>query len=189
MDGRHRPHAHTLSVVSHDADRPLVARYLRARDEEAFRELYRAVSPAVYGFLVRLTARPDEAQELLQETWVRAAEALPAFRGESTVATWLRGIALHCWHEACRGRRGEPLSDSVDELDPVLPPQEVAVDLAAAVAALPEGYRAAVVLHDIEGFTHEEIAARLGIDAGTSRSQLSRARALLRRMLSEETKP
>jgi len=173
-----------LSETFPDPDRRLVARYLRARDEEAFRELYRAASPAVYGFLVRLTARSDEAQELLQETWVRAAQALPAFRWESTLATWLRGIALRSWQEARRGRHEQPLPDADDALASVLPPREAAIDLSSAVAALPEGYRAAVVLHDIEGFTHEEIAARLGIDAGTSRSQLSRARSLLRTMLS-----
>jgi RNA polymerase sigma-70 factor (ECF subfamily) len=173
-----------------DSDQQLVARYLHARDEDAFRELYRAASPAIYGFLMRLTGKPEEAQELLQETWVRAARTLAAFRWESTLATWLRGIALHCWHETRRPDREQTLSDSGGALESVPPPHTFGVDLSRAVAALPEGYRAAIVLHDIEGFTHDEIADRLGIDAGTSRSQLSRARERLRRALScRGTKP
>lgn len=165
-------------------DQALVARYLHARDENAFRDLYRASSPAIYGFLMRLTGKPEEAQELLQETWVRAATRLAAFRWESSLTTWLRGIALHCWHESRRSDREPSLADSEGAVESAPPPSVTTVDLAIAVAALPVGYRAAIVLHDIEGFTHEEIADRLGIDAGTSRSQLSRARERLRRALS-----
>lgn len=167
-----------------DPVRLLVARYLHGRDEAAFRELYRATSPAVYGFLMRLTGAPDAAQELMQETWVRATSRLAEFRFESSLATWLRGIALRCWHEARRPGLNQVPLESDDAFESVQPSHASAVDLASAVAALPDGYRAVIVLHDVEGYTHEEIAEQLGIDAGTSRSQLSRARERLRRALS-----
>jgi RNA polymerase sigma-70 factor (ECF subfamily) len=166
-------------------ERVLVARYLHAREEDAFRELYRASTPAVYGFLVRLTGKPDVAQELLQETWLRAATKLAGFRFDSTLATWLRGIALRCWHETRRAAREAPLPEQdEDDASSSPPPSASAVDLASAVAALPDLYRTTIVLHDVAGYTHDEIAAQLGIDAGTSRSRLSRARERLRRTLS-----
>jgi RNA polymerase sigma-70 factor (ECF subfamily) len=171
------------AVSPDDAERALVRRYLETRDEASFRELYRSTSAAVYGFLMRLSGEPEEAQDLLQETWLRAASRLASFRFASSLSTWLRGIALRCWQERRRagwnGALGEEDSPTVPAMDPA------AVDVWLALDSLPPGYRAAIVLHDLEGHTHEEIAGLLGIDAGTSRSQLSRARERLRRALSE----
>jgi RNA polymerase sigma-70 factor, ECF subfamily len=171
------------TVSPEDDERTLVRRYLDTRDEASFRKLYRSTSAAVYGFLMRLTGESEEAQDLLQETWLRAAPRLATFRFASSLSTWLRGIALRCWQERRRagwnGALGDADSPTVPATDPA------AVDVWFALDSLPPGYRAAIVLHDLEGHTHEEIAGLLGIDAGTSRSQLSRARERLRQALSE----
>lgn len=176
-----------LSASARDGERRLVERFLASRDEEAFRALFRDATPAVLGFLRRLSRDEAEAEELLQETWARGLARLGAFRHDSSLATWLRGIALNCWRESRRGRdRLVPLAEGAGEgPDPgaaSFAEVETAA-LARAVASLPDGYRAVLVLHDVEGYTHDEIAARLDLSPGTSKSQLSRARALLRRRL------
>ncbi len=103
----------------------------------------------------------------------------------SALKTWLAGIALRWWREEQRSA-GSQADHLVEESAPPAPPihREIErVDLERAVAALPSGYRAAIVLHDVEGYTHEEVASLLGVTAGTSKSQLSRARRALRALL------
>jgi RNA polymerase sigma-70 factor (ECF subfamily) len=171
-------------------DRELVAVFLSSADEGSFRRLYAAHTPKLYLSLLRLCGgREAEAEDLLQETWIRAAQSLPSFRWQSALRTWLYGIALNAWREAARARRGPGFS--LDSL-PEEPPDAAAdardgdaiLDLEREVCRLPEGYREVLVLHDIEGHTHEEIAGLLGIAPGTSKSQLSRARGYLRHRLS-----
>lgn len=172
-----------------DDDRELAARFLARGDEAAFRRLYAAHTPRLYLSLLRLCGgREAEAEELLQEAWIRAASALAFFRWESALATWLHGIALNAWREAARARRAQGVA--LDEL-PEEPSdhgaesdgRESAVDLERAVRELPEGYREVLVLHDIEGYSHEEISELLTIAPGTSKSQLARARGRLRNRL------
>ena len=170
-----------------DEDRELVAEFLSSRSEAAFRRLYRRHAGAVYGLLLRLTAGdPARAEDCLQDAWLRAIAALDRFAWRSSLRTWLRGIAVNCWREGWREDRRAPLR-LVEDIEPE--PQEERVSLLdrialdRAMADLPEGYRAVLVLHDLEGFTHEEIAEALGIVPGTSKSQLARARAAVRRSL------
>lgn len=182
-------------------DRSLVAAFLESADESAFRRLYAAHAPRLYLSLLRLSGgREVEAQELLQDTWIRAATRLASFRWQSALSTWLHGIALNAWREASRARRDAPVSLEALPEEAAAPPQPESggarLDLERAVARLPEGYREVLVLHDIEGYTHEEIADHLGIATGTSKSQLSRARDSVRRWLApaaarvqEETLP
>ncbi|MDQ6893588.1 MAG: RNA polymerase sigma factor [Acidobacteriota bacterium] len=110
------------------------------------------------------------------------------FRWEPTLRTWLCGIAVNCWRELRRRSAAPELASAALEDDPPdfgpLPAAE-RVDLERAVRALPDGYREAVVLHDVHGYTHQEISVLLGIDAGTSKSQLSRGRRSLREMLGD----
>jgi RNA polymerase sigma-70 factor (ECF subfamily) len=123
----------------------------------------------------------------VQEAWVRAVSALEKFRGESSVVSWLRGIVTRCaWERSRQRRRLDPLP-SDDALEQ--PPAADHTDLGRALGALPPGCREVLVLHDLEGYTHPEIGRLLDIDAGTSKSQLHRARRLLRARLgsSEET--
>jgi len=168
------------------ADRDLVARFLARRDEDAFRDLYRAHTPRLYSLLRRLAAgRASDADEGLQETWVRAVRGLPAFEWRSSLATWLAGIAIRWWREESRQRAREVDLPDDERLPPSAPVRrEIArVDLDRALASLPRGYREAILLHDVEGYTHEEIAAMTSVEAGTSKSQLSRARSALRARL------
>jgi RNA polymerase sigma-70 factor (ECF subfamily) len=161
-------------------DVDLAARFNRG-DEAAFRALYERHSPAVYAFLRRLVG--PAADDALQETWMRAARGLGGFRGQSALRTWLFGIALNAARETWRGRDPREPAAAGETAAPG-PEAEAAIDLHDAVAALPDGYRAVLLLHDAWGYTHAEVGALLGVDEGTSKSQLAHARAAVRRRLS-----
>ncbi len=128
--------------------------------------------------------RSDAAQDVAQEAWTRAIRGLPAFEGRSSLGTWLRMIVARCALERIRAdeRIGAAPPDDAEVPEP---PNDAAasVDLERAFEALPTGFRTVLVLHDVEGYTHEEIGALLGVAEGTSKSQLSRARKWLRRAL------
>jgi RNA polymerase sigma-70 factor (ECF subfamily) len=171
-------------------DRELAAAFVADADEASFRRLYAAHTPRLYLSLLRLCGgREAEAEDLLQETWIRAAQSLRSFRWQSALRTWLYGIALNAWREAARARRGpsvplEALPEERPDARSDSRDGEAMLDLEREVRRLPEGYREVLVLHDIEGHTHDEIAGLLGIAPGTSKSQLSRARGYLRLRLS-----
>jgi RNA polymerase sigma-70 factor (ECF subfamily) len=162
-----------------DDDREAVRSFLARRDEASFLVLYRRHTPYLYRLALRLLAgRRAEAEDAVQETWLRAAARLDAFRGEAALRTWLAGFAINCCRELLRDPRAA--SDGDDVRAGTVAAAGPDVDLERAIAALPPGYREVLVLHDVEGYTHEEIAARLEITPGTSKSQLSRARRALR---------
>jgi RNA polymerase sigma-70 factor (ECF subfamily) len=169
----------------HPSDRDLADRFLRRADDAAFRTLFRRHTPRMYALALRLLAGRDaEAEDAVQDAWQRAAAALGRFEWRSTLATWLGGFVINCARERLRAR---PLIAIDPEALAVVPapaasPGE-AIDLERAIAALPDGYREVLVLHDIEGYTHDEIAGRLGIAAGTSKSQLFHARRAVRARL------
>lgn len=170
-------------------DEKLVARVCEARDEVAFRALYRRHTPALYGLAIRLmgVADPDVA-DIVQDAWCRASEALGRFRWNSALRTWLAGFVVNCCRERIRDRiriRGDhtlPLDWRTAEY-----PADAKLHLAHAIASLAHGHREVLILHDVEGYTHEEVAAILGIEPGTSKSQLSRARAAMRILLKEKS--
>ena len=165
-------------------ERELVARFLRDRDEVSFRALYRAHTPALLLFAERFTGGSlADAEDAVQEMWIRAVRALPEFRWESSLRTWLTSIAINCCREILRRRRPEEGFVHEAPADEMRVPPPAVTDLESLVRALPPGYRQVLLLHDLEGCTHEEIAARLAISPGTSKSQLSRARRLLRSWL------
>ena len=176
------------------ADAALASRAQRG-EVEAFEELYRAHAGRVFALCLRLTADRVQARELTQDVFVRAWEALPRFRGESSLTTWLHRIAVNAMLMKRRAdRRREArvslVDDSDDEMERVNEgvsmPRDVgtAVDLERAIATLPPGVRRAFVLHDVEGYSHDEIAEMTGLASGTLRAQLHRARQLLMRALS-----
>jgi RNA polymerase sigma-70 factor, ECF subfamily len=166
------------------SDRELADAVVNGGAEWAFRELYQRHAGRVFQLVVRLLggAEPD-AQEIVQEAWLDAAEGLAGFRWQSSFHTWLTAIALNkvrtFWRQADRTATA-PLPE---DLAATTPPIGLRLDLEAAIARLPEGARAVLVLHDIEGFTHDEIGRLLGIAAGTSKSQLFDARRRLRHQL------
>lgn len=172
------------------ADRALVAGFLDSRSEAAFQALYRRYTPVLYGVVLRvLGGDTAETEEVLQDTWICVAEKLAGFRWESSLGTWLTAIALNFARNRYRGRRRRNEQDlaMVTELPGPPPIERVvdAIDMQRAVTSLAEGYREVVILHDVYGYTHDEIAEILGIAPGTSKSQLARARCALRRLLTE----
>jgi RNA polymerase sigma-70 factor (ECF subfamily) len=175
-----------VSAVESLEDRDLVARFLASRDEAAFRALYRRYAGFLYRFLLRLSSGDaSAADEGLQETWVRAARGLSGFQWRSSLKTWLAGVAIRWWREFERSAGREAELPDESELPPASPVRgEIErLDLERALASLAPGYRRAILLHDVEGYTHEEVAELTGVDVGTSKSQLSRARSALRARL------
>ena len=140
----------------------------------------------LYRVILRFVGRADLAEDALQETWIRAVSALGGFRWESSLRTWLTAIAIRCCREALRGRPS-PVASPGEAAGPEVADWWTArIDLDRAVRGLPPGRREVLLLHDVEGFTHGEIAGLLGIEEGSSKSQLSRARRELRRRLGGE---
>ena len=150
----------------------------------AFERLYRTHAARIHA-LCRRMAGPEEADDLAQEVFVRAWRKLPSFRGEAAFGTWLYRIALNALsaHRLAARRNRERLVDGeglVERLPARRRSGDLRMDLDRALEDLPQGARAIFVLHDVEGFKHEEIAEQLAISVGTSKSQLHRARLLLR---------
>lgn len=156
--------------------------FLHGRSEAAFLSLYRRHTPRLYQLALRLSGwREEEARDIVQESWTRAVRGLPEFRWESKLSTWLSGIVVR---RACEARRARGSILPIEGADgPAPAAAELKLDLERAIAALPPGYRRVLLLHDVEGHTHLEIAALLGIEAGTSKSQLFEARRVLRQKL------
>ena len=171
-------------------DRDLAAAVCRSGDEAAFRALYRRHTPALYRLALRLGGGDEAwAEELAQRAWIRAVEGLGTFGWRSALSTWLGGIAVNCARELWREAHGRDTAGGLDEWNDLTVTRgassgtEDRIDLERAIERLPHGCRQVFVLHDVEGYTHEEIGGLLGIEAGTSKSQLSRARRRLRAAL------
>lgn len=166
--------------------------------EESFLSLYRAHTTPIYRLALRLCAgRSADADEVVQETWRRAVAGASTFQGRSQVRGWLKGIAARVGSEiARRDQRASRDASTAHGAHPgasASPHKHRAdhraalqIDLARAVADLAPGYRAVLILHDVEGFRHTEIGQLLGISPGTSKSQLSRARKQIRNALGED---
>ena len=173
-----------------DADGRLV-RSAGAGDAIAFEALYRRHNARVHGVILRLVGgHAGRAEDLTQEAFVRAWQALPGYRFESAFTTWLHRLAVNTALMELRSRRSRPqASDDEDALDHIGTQDSaghgtaLTMDLERAVATLPPRARAVLVLHDVEGWKHEEIAAELGMAVGSSKAQLHRARGLLRKRL------
>ena len=163
-----------------------------AGDTAAFERLYRTHVPRILA-LSRRMAGADAADELTQDVFVRAWQKLGSFRGESSLATWLHRMAVNVIIERFRGlgtQRERFLPDGDEALARMSAPAgtrslDLGMDLEAAVERLPPGARSVFVLHDVEGYKHEEIGTLLGVSVGTSKSQLHRARMTLRGHLSQ----
>jgi RNA polymerase sigma-70 factor (ECF subfamily) len=176
-------------------DEGIVKRAARG-DVRAHEIIYRAFSSPVYSICLRFTRVPAQAEDLLQETFLEVIRKISAFRGEAPLGCWIRRIAVtkslmflrSAWHS-----RGQSLDDDFEEVTEgkaishgVPSHPEQAIDLDAALANLPSVSRAVVWLHDVEGFTHKEIAGLMGKTESFSKSQLSRAYQRLRPFLEEQ---
>jgi RNA polymerase sigma-70 factor, ECF subfamily len=159
-------------------------------DVPAFEELYQQHSTRLFNLAWRMCGTRADAEDLLQEIFLLAYRKLPDFRGDSAVGTWLYRLAMNrCLdHLKSRHTRAGDKTNQLDE-ETMSGPRLVSdsginrLDLERAIARLPEGARAAFLLHDVEGFQHQEIATILGISEGTSKSQVHKARLRLRALL------
>lgn len=176
------------SELDQSSDRELVRTFLRTRGEGEFRALYHRHTPALYRMACRL-GTASNADDLVQETWCRAARLMPGFEWRSALLTWLIGILVRCCRETWRANVEFVVLPVEAEFEEPEIESSSLLDLEHALGTLPPGYREVLVLHDVEGFTHEEIARALGVVPGTSKSQLARARRMLRRQLEEPMKP
>lgn len=177
-------------TTTSDSDVALAA----AGDRRAFERLYRANVNRVYSLCVRMVVDRARAEELTQDVFVRAWDKLHQFRGESSFSTWLHRMAVNLVLNArksdSRLRSKFEEQDEEQGLDalPAASSQMIGagemLDLEAAIAKLPPGARRVFVLHDVEGFKHEEIAQQMGVTTGATKAQLHRARMLLRQTLS-----
>jgi RNA polymerase sigma-70 factor (ECF subfamily) len=157
-------------------------------DERALRAIWSQHAPHIDAVVRRLVSDPDLAADIAQEVWIQIFRALPGYRGESQFGTWAHRIAVNRTLNALRRlRRLERMETDIDETTVAVEPSHdraiLAASIEAAAAQLSPGARTVFLLHDVEGYTHEEIARELGITPGGSKSQLFKARAKLRRLL------
>jgi RNA polymerase sigma-70 factor, ECF subfamily len=187
--GAGNPHpAHRVSTCSGMATDALLVQRAIEGDERALRMLWSQYAPRVDAVVRRLVGDPDHAADVAQEVWIQIFRALPGFRGDSQFGTWAHRIAVNRTLNALRRtKRMHALETGIEESTASTPPNDerpfVLASIEAAAARLAPGARAVFVLHDVEGYTHEEIAETLGITSGGSKSQLFKARAKLRRLL------
>lgn len=172
------------------APNTLVSRVLDG-DPAAERELYETHVDRVYRLSYRMTTDPALAEEYTQDTFVRVFEKLGDFRGEAALSTWITSIAISVVYNGMRKvKRFRAREQDLEMAEPVAAPErradpDLKERLHEAIDALPVGYRTVFLMHDVEGYTHQEIAQSLGVQEGTSKAQLSRARARLRDSLAD----
>jgi RNA polymerase sigma-70 factor (ECF subfamily) len=165
-------------------------------DMAAFETLYQRHHRRVYSLCLRMVANATEAEDLTQEVFVQLFRKIGSFRGESAFTTWLHRLTVNhvLMHFRKRGVRLEKTTEEgeISEIQDIIqsaserPRYVDRIALDKAIAELPPGYRTVFVLHDIEGFEHEEVANLLGVSVGTSKSQLHKARMRLRDLLNKK---
>jgi RNA polymerase sigma-70 factor, ECF subfamily len=174
-------------------DQELIGRVL-AGDPSAERALYDAHVDRIFRLVYRMAGDLDRAQDYTQETFIKAFQKLAEFRGEAALGTWLGSIAISITLNGLRKvRRYREREVNLDDTAPIgrsdrQAEPDLKERLSQAIDDLPDGYRAVFVMHDVEGYTHQEIAESLGVHPGTSKAQLFRARARLREALADFAK-
>lgn len=193
-------------MAARGSDDPVFVEKLKAGDATAFETLVDLYSGDIYALLYRLTANAEEARDLTQDTFLRVIRSIKGFRGQSELKTWLFRIAINESRNRFRGwkrrRRDQTISldatigDSDTRIHETLSdrsesPEEAALAhereyaLEAALLEIPDVYREAIILCDVEGMSYEETAAALGVGIGTVKSRISRGREELRRRLKD----
>jgi len=191
-------HLSAGAATARSAELELVERCRRG-ELGAFEELYRAHSGRLFSLAVRMLGNPADAEDQLQEIFLSAHRKLESFSGESALGTWLYRLAMNqiLDHVRSRGVRTGQMTDGLDDMSVLaetgsrrLADRAIdRIDLERAIAELPEGCRAAFVLHDVEGLEHREVSEVLGIAEGTSKSQVHKARLRLRALLAHRSGP
>jgi RNA polymerase sigma-70 factor (ECF subfamily) len=170
-----------------ETDHQLIRRAIDG-DERALRQLWSQYAPHIDAVVKRLVGDPDLAADIAQEVWMQIFRALRTYRGDAQFSTWAHRIAVNRTLNALRkvrrlGRLEVELEDDTALVEAESERAFLAASIEEATAALPERARLVFLLHDVEGYTHEDIAQELGITVGASKSQLFKARAKLRRLL------
>lgn len=182
-------HAAEVHVQTGPDPGPELVRRAQAGDRAAFDALYHREVERVYALCLRMSGSVERAERLTQDAFVRAWQKLGSYRGDSAFSSWLYRLAVNVTlGDARQDRRRTARVENVADPEALetagaSADADVAMDLERAIASLPKGARAVLVLHDIEGYRHEEIAAMLGTAVGTTKAQLHRARRLLRERL------
>ncbi len=163
---------------------------LRAGDPEAQEALFRAFESPVYNLARRICRTTEDAEDVLQETFLEVFRSIRQYRGDGSLWGWIRTIASSKALMRLRRNKYRDTDELNDEIAPMRREDTaLRMDLEAALERLPETSRAVVWLHDVEGYTHEEIAKMMDRTVSFSKSQLARAHARLRRWLGEEAVP
>ena len=170
-----------------ETDQLLISRAIQG-DERALRLLWSQHAPHIDAVVRRLVGDPEQAADIAQDVWMQIFRALPGFRGDAQFGTWAHRIAVNRTLNALRKSRRIAKVETAIEEDTAAVEIDgdrafLATSIEQATARLPEGARMVFLLHDVEGYTHEDIARELGITPGASKSQLFKARAKLRRLL------
>ncbi len=182
----------TMSKFADISIDPAIVRRAAEGDGRAHEILYRAFSTPVYSLCLRFTRVPAHAEDLVQETFIEVMRSIPGFRGDASIGTWIRRIAVSkalMFLRSAWTSRAQALGEDWEDINSGVEPgqhhhPDDAMDLDAALNNLPDVSRTVVWLHDVEGFTHKEIAEFMGKTESFSKSQLSRAYQRLRPMLS-----
>ena len=187
-----------LPTAARDVDFAL-AQSAATGDMTAFEQVYQRHNRRVYSLCLRMTQNPPEAEDLTQEVFIQLYRKIGSFRGDSAFTTWLHRLTVNqvLMHFRKRSVRDEKTTDDGETPEQILPGSEnpmamPIVDRLAldkAIGQLPNGYRTVFVLHDVEGYEHEEIARLLKVSIGTSKSQLHKARMKLRILLRQQILP
>ena len=170
------------------SDQQLIQRCLSG-EISAFRQLYEQHKEIMYNVALRILRSVPDAEDALQETFVKIYRSLPGFKGECKLSTWTYQILLNTCLSSLKQKKSSVarlISSSEFDLEKITETNEISdasIILEQEIGALPLGYRTVFVLHEVEGFAHEEIAAMLGTTEGTSKSQLFKAKKMLRKQL------
>ena len=162
-------------------------------EQQAFHDLYQKYHERVYSICLRMTQDTSESEDLTQDVFVRLFRTIGSFRGESAFTTWLHRLTVNLvlMHFRKRKRRQDRTNEEGKLSTYIVPGSQDptrmrivdSILLSEVITKLPEGYRQAVILHDIQGLQHKEIAEARGKSVGTSKSQLHKARAMLRELI------
>lgn len=176
------------AVETKYADDFAVAQAIADGDGARFREIYDRNSTMLYSLARRLAETAAEAEDIVQDAFVRAYQKIHLFAGRSSLSSWLYRICLNVGLEHLRRKKGTYSGEDIEDsaMSVAEPDQKKLMlrqKLEKAIKQLPEGCRTVFILHDIEGFNHKEIAEQLGLAEGTSKSQLFKARSMLRKIL------
>ena len=173
------------------SDEALVAAF-RSGDRSAFAILIQRHERRVYNLALRMTGREEDARDATQDAFLSAMRKIGTFRGEAAFTTWMHRVAVNACYDLLRKRQRAPLLDASreDRPEPEPPPSpdpseaaDLAIDVRRALLQVPEDYRVAMILHDVQDLPYEEIAQILGIPIGTVRSRLHRGRVALARAM------